>query len=56
VPCRSLYGAKGVAVSLEGFLGILVILHEMREGWFLSDFLGGMFQAEIFHIEDILFL
>ena len=47
VSCRSPSKALGVAMTLEGFLGILVILLEMHGRWqFQFDFLGGVFRAE----------
>jgi len=45
VSCWSPSGAQSVATAMEGFLGILVILHKMRgERRFRSDFLEGVFQ------------
>ena len=45
--CQSLSQVRGVVIALEGFLGILIILHEMSRGWrFRFGFLGGVFQAD----------
>jgi len=47
VSCRSLSGARGIAMALEGFVGILIILPKMRrEWWFQFSFLRGVLQAE----------
>ena len=47
VSCRSQSGARGVIVASEGFLGILVILPDMRGGWrYRFGYLGGMLQVE----------
>jgi len=59
VLCRNPFGAKGIVVASKGFLGILVILLEIREGWgFRFGFLGGVFHGrrEDLSLEELLFL
>ena len=56
--CQSPSGTQGIVMASEGFIGILVILLEMREGWLF--WFGLPWRRvpgeEIFHLKESLFL